>query len=105
MKLTAPPPTTEAEFQKQILQAARTFGWLRYHTSFSLGSSPGFPDLVLVKAPRVIFAELKRQSGNTTPEQDVWLACLRECPGIETYLWRPNDLEAAVAILMQGNNE
>lgn len=95
------PAITEAEFQRQILQAAKTFGWLRYHTRYSIGSVLGYPDLTLVKPPRVIFAELKKQTGKTSPEQDVWLGCLRDCPGVECYLWRPSDMEDAVAILMR----
>lgn len=53
-KLTKLPPISEVAFQAQILQAARTFGWLRYHTRYSIGSMSGYPDLTLVKPPRVL---------------------------------------------------
>ena len=95
------PAITEAQFQKQILQAAKTFGFLAYHTRYSIGSTPGFPDLVLTKPPRVIFIELKTEAGNTSSYQDEWIERLRDCPGVECYLWRPSDLEEAVAILMR----
>lgn len=79
----------------------------------------GFPDLVLVKPPRLIFAELKTAKGKTTAAQDRWLEALRDVsraldrqvtrPGdteptyaparVEVYLWRPADLENAAVIL------
>lgn len=95
------PAITEAQFQKQVLQAARTFGFLSYHTRYSIGSTRGFPDLVLVKPPRVIFIELKTEAGNTSSYQDEWIEQLRDCPGVECYLWRPSDLEDAIEILMR----
>ena len=52
----------EADFQAQLVSAAKRMGWsLVYHTRFSVQSEPGFPDLVLVntRQQRMIFAELK----------------------------------------------
>lgn len=94
----------EGELQNFVLRLARTCGWLAYHTRFSLKSQPGFPDLVLVKPPRVIFAELKdarrkltesrlNKWGHWVTGQDEWLAALAKCPGVEAYLWRPGDVE------------
>lgn len=50
----------------------------------------GFPDLVLVRRPRVIFAELKAERGRLLDAQRDWLAALRDC-SVESYLWRPSD--------------
>ena len=48
---------TEADLQRSIIIAAREFQWLAYATYRSMRSEPGFPDLVLVRPPRVIFLE------------------------------------------------
>lgn len=81
----------ERELQANVYEAAGVFGWLIYHTYDSRRSSAGFPDLVLVRAPRVIFAELKAENGVITLEQRNWLGQLGACTGIESYLWRPSD--------------
>lgn len=102
--------TEEADFQEQLLNLARLLGWLAFHDYASERNEPGLPDLVLVKAPRVIFAELKSAKGKPTkghmgryrwlPGQEDWLRELRACAGVETYLWRPADFREAEAILM-----
>lgn len=61
-----------------------------YHTFDSRRSAPGFPDLVLTRRPRVIFAELKRDDGRPTVHQEAWLDDLRAC-GQEVFLWKPSD--------------
>ena len=84
----------------QVRRLCRLFGWRVYHTRFSIGSDPGFPDLVLVKPPHVIFVELKTQTGVLTPYQKEWLGLLAECEAPPaTAVWRPNDVEAVVATL------
>ena len=60
---------TEADVQRGLIEAAQTGGWLVYHTHDSRRSRKGFPDLVLVRPPKVIFAELKGPGGRVTPEQ------------------------------------
>ncbi len=101
---------TEAELDGHVKQLAALFGWLRYHTYRSKHSPAGFPDLVLVRPPRVIFAELKRDLGvkggaagvGPTPDQERWLEALGRCPGVERYLWRPADIDTVAAILSRG---
>lgn len=89
---------TERQWQAQIVKAAEAIGWLCYHTYDSHRSHKGFPDLVLVKAPMIIFAELKVKSaevkaGRLTPEQDIWIQALDLCGDInfKVYVWRPDD--------------
>jgi hypothetical protein len=100
---------TEAELQQAIVDAAGLFGWLAYHTHDSRHSAAGFPDLVLVKPPRLIFAELKTETGRPSPAQLTWAQALSSVaeqvdegdfpairgsayrPSIEVYLWRPAD--------------
>jgi VRR-NUC domain-containing protein len=90
---------TEREFQRQVMDLAKILGWAAYHPWLSIRSEQGWPDLALVKPPRIILAELKREGGRVTPAQDRWLGMLRQCPGIEVYLWKPSDLDAIARCL------
>lgn len=93
-------PETEAQFQNAIVELARYNGWEVYHTHDSRRSDPGYPDLSLCKPPRFIVAEVKTAKGRVRVEQKRWLVKLALCPGIETYLWRPQDWPAIVAALV-----
>lgn len=84
----------ERDFQAQVLDIARLFGWRLYHALDSRGSEPGFPDCVLVKDGRLIFAELKTELGAVEPDQQAWLDDLGQVKGVEVHLWRPRDLDA-----------
>lgn len=87
---------TEAEFQSAVIELAKLTGWKWYHTHNSRRSVPGFPDLVLVHrvTGRVVFAELKTETGRVAPAQTEWLDLL----GVrnDAYLWRPNDLDGEI---------
>lgn len=85
------PEITEKQFESQVKSVAKMFGWLYYHTWKSIHSPAGFPDCVFVRE-RVVWAELKRENGQPTPEQCEWLEALAEA-GQEVYLWRPSDME------------
>lgn len=89
----------EKSLQAQIVKAARLLGWLVYHTWRSTHSAPGFPDLVLVRPPRLVFIELKTDTGKVSPDQERWLEQLRQCPGAEVYLFRPGDWARIVEVL------
>lgn len=71
------------------MQLAKLSGWTCYHTYRSDKSEPGFPDLLLVRPQRVIFAELKTDRGKLSQPQRRWLELLGGCDSVETYLWRP----------------
>ena len=81
----------EKDFQNQIIKYARACGWLYYHTYDSRRSVPGFPDLTLVRADRLVFAELKIGRRKATKAQRIWLDALRRVEGAEAYLWYPID--------------
>lgn len=83
---------TERAFQASVVRYAELMGWHTYHTYDSRRSNAGFPDLVLVRRPRVIFAELKSQRGRLRPAQRLWIEELRAC-GQDVRLWRPSDWE------------
>ena len=82
---------TEAELQENVRSMAQVCGWLHHHHHDSRRSEPGFPDSTMVRPPRVIFAELKKQTGKPEPDQIRWLETLRLCPAVEVYVWRPSD--------------
>jgi hypothetical protein len=82
----------EKEWQRQVVQLAKTLGYRTYHTFDSRRSTHGFPDLVLVRG-RVIYLELKRERGKLTDEQKGWLRAIR-ATGAEAYIARPRDLDA-----------
>lgn len=90
-------PTTEREFLRQITDLGKILGWRVYHPFLSKWSEPGYPDLTLVRPPRLIFAELKTDRGKVSEAQADWLALLGQCA--ETYLWRPADLDAIATVL------
>lgn len=98
---TAPeglPEQSEADFQRQVLKLAALCGWRAYHTWTSIHSAAGFPDLVLVRQPRVLFVELKRDGRRPTAPQQLWLDDLEAC-GQEVYVWRPSDWQTITEVL------
>jgi hypothetical protein len=94
-----PHPAPERELLQQVRDLARLLGWRVYHTHDSRRSPEGFPDLVLVRPPRLLFVELKREGRGPTLAQHGWLEALAAVPGVEVYLWRPGDWELVVATL------
>ena len=82
---------SEKAFQARVVALAKLNHWLLYHTHDSRHSVAGFPDLVMVRLGRVVFAELKSQCGEPTEEQERWLQTLRMTGKCEAYLWRPSD--------------
>jgi hypothetical protein len=98
------PPESEESFRYRVLEFARLMGWgppPPYYTHDSRRSPPGFPDLVLVRPPRVIFAELKTDiAPKELPfAQRLWMHALLRCPGVEWYLWRPRNWQEIERIL------
>lgn len=95
---------TEAEFTDQVLTLAKLTGWRTAHFRPAMtasgwrtavqGDGKGFPDLVLVRPPRVIVAELKRtERDKPTPEQLAWLESFGGIAIIEVYVWRATSAE------------
>jgi hypothetical protein len=93
------PGTTERQLREQVRSLCSIFGWRMAFTQYSLRSPKGLPDLQLVRPPRLIYAELKSETGKVTPEQQAWLDDLRRVPGVEAYLWKPSQIEAIAEIL------
>tara|TARA_R100000656_G_scaffold3761_1_gene5301 strand:- start:134 stop:469 length:336 start_codon:yes stop_codon:yes gene_type:complete len=87
---------TEAQFQESVIEMATDiYGWEVFHDGDSRRSNAGFPDLVLVKDGKLIFAELKREKESYPSEkQKLWLAKLgqvmQSSDNVLAVLWRPS---------------
>ena len=88
---------SEKQFQDLVNKTAKTLGWLHYHPYDSRKSTPGFPDLTLVRE-RLLFAELKVGKNKLSQAQRDWRECL-ERAGQEVYVWYPEDWDDIVSIL------
>jgi VRR-NUC domain len=91
-------PEPETEFQAKVLELARIYRWRAFHTYDSRRSTPGFPDLVLIRPPRLIFAELKSARGALTVDQKEWLTDLAFCM-VEAYVWHVGDIQHVTEVL------
>lgn len=100
MKTTLPGlAPSEKDFQDAVLDLAHLNGWQTYHTYESRRSAAGFPDLFLVRPPRIVIAELKTARGRITSAQRAWLDLLERCPGVEVYVWRPAGFDEIARVL------
>jgi len=97
--MARPLPIRERDFLLSVIELATLLGWRCYHTWLSVRSASGFPDLVLVRPPRLVFAELKTGRRKPTPAQQEWLALLGACPQVEVYLWTPDCWEEIERVL------
>jgi VRR-NUC domain-containing protein len=104
---------SEFELQRAVVEAARLFGWLVAHFRPArtargwrtpvAADGAGFPDLVLVKPGRLVFAELKAATGRLSDEQARWLAALGLSERCEVYVWRPADwLDGTIEARLRG---
>lgn len=81
---------TEAEFQTTLVKLIKVYGLRYHHQKISFGSAAGWPDLTIL-GRRIIFRELKRETGKLTPAQAQWGEWLTQA-GQDWGLWRPSDL-------------
>jgi hypothetical protein len=97
-----PPPAPECDekhFMADVIKLAKQNGWLVYHTHNSRKSQAGFPDLCMVRFQRLLFVELKTETGKMTAAQHDWFDAINKVPGTACYLWRPSDWPAILEIL------
>lgn len=83
----------EKDFQQRVVQFARLNGWKVYAVPDSRRATlAGYPDLTMwhPKQGRILWAELKREKGKTSPAQDEVIEELRKS-GAEVHVWRPSD--------------
>lgn len=99
------PRPLERECQSAIIDAARRLGYLVHAERPAIRQSGkwstpvegdvGFPDLCLVhnRQPVIVFAELKRRPNKTTPQQELWIDCLRDA-GVGCHVvYVPEDMD------------
>lgn len=90
---------TEAEFQTNVIDLAKTLGWLVHHDGGDVRRTtygdPGFPDLVLAKGGRVVFLELKSEKGKLTDTQYAWSEAIYE----KMHVVRPSDMQWIAQLL------
>lgn len=102
---------TEAEFLARVIHEAQERGWLVFHArpartaqgyrTAVQGDGAGFPDLVMVRPPVVLVAELKSEKGRVGQAQKRWLEKLWDCRGafLAVYVWRPSNREFILEVL------
>jgi hypothetical protein len=93
------PKLTHKKFQASVESLARTTGWLVYSTWNSKHSPAGFPDEVMVRPPRLIFAELKIPPDRVSAAQMAWLETLAKLDCAEIFVWTPDEFENIVGEL------
>lgn len=98
---------TERELQTSVIQCARLFGWRVAHFRPAQtkrgwrtpveADGAGFPDLVLIRDGRLLFVELKSDTGKISGDQQAWLDALERVAAadlfdhVEVHVWRPAD--------------
>ncbi len=91
----------EQQFMNDVMEHAFLMGWrLIYHVPDSRRvTCPGFPDLVMVRAGRLLFLELKKVGGVVSLAQRAWLDALGEVPGVEVMVATPEEWPALERLL------
>lgn len=98
---------TEAEWQRTVQDMLTATGWIWFHAPDNRPGKngrvqnikAGYPDLTAARGDRLIFIELKRETGRTTPEQIKWLTALADTGHAETYIFRPSDVARVAQVL------
>jgi hypothetical protein len=82
---------TEAQWQKQVEEALDVFTWWWMHIPSNVvvcsvchsknyrGIAKGFPDILAIKPPHILWIECKRERGQLDPEQKRVGAMLEAC--------------------------
>lgn len=94
---------SERQFQAAIVEAARYAGWHCYWTWNSKHSPAGWPDLVLLKAGKILVYECKTDKGRPTTPQ---LECisLLTWAGIPARIVRPRDMDVILEELTEADH-
>ena len=93
----------ESDFKSSVIDLAKHTGWKWYHNPDSRRSSAGFPDLVLVKPPNVLFVELKMDNPGSklTADQLDWQKKLNDCTDVKACVITPDSYEFLTITLCQ----
>ena len=101
-------PMTEADLASFVEECLTRFGWQWYHprpgrvrrhgkeiyeTAYS--GNKGFLDYLALRPPRILIADLKRETGKLTPEQQEWFDLWERCQ--QTILFEPLNIKRGIA--------
>jgi hypothetical protein len=101
---------TEKQFQKQLEAALDALNWWWMHIPSNVivcrfchrknyrGLQKGFPDILAIKPPHIVWIEVKTERGWLDPEQRRVHEMLRAC-GQRVLHVRPRDREAVLALI------
>ncbi len=81
---------TEAELEEQIRDACTKLGILRFHVRFSMGTTAGLPDDILIGPRGILWRECKTARGKVTAAQQEAGNALTAA-GQDWAVWRPAD--------------
>ncbi len=106
---------SEKAFTTTVIRMAQAFGWKVAHFRPGMtlrgrwvtpvqGDGAGFPDLFLLRADRLIIAELKTERGRLSERQVSWYMDLLAFsahfgPEVLVTIWRPSDIDKIEAEL------
>jgi hypothetical protein len=111
--LPVQPRISERRFMAQVVRLAELLGWRAWHDNATnaprackacaarlpvVRNAAGMLDLILMRRPRVVWAELKADRGKLTDEQLATLIELRASHQ-EAYVWKPSDWKTIERIL------
>ena len=91
--------TTEAQYQKQIVDLAEACGWLVWHDNDPRRNSAGLPDLLMVRGPVLLFIEVKTEKGKVSPEQEAFIGRLKQVKYVHADVVRPRHFEQIAQVL------
>lgn len=86
----------EARFTSAVIELAERLRWRVFHLPDGAHNkrlnptAVGFPDLVLVRGPVVLFAELKVPPNKLTQQQEEWRQALCDA-NMDVVIWTPAD--------------
>lgn len=103
--MTATAQMNETQWQKWVLEYAALRGWSRQHSrktaiyrkdgtvrhATAISGDAGYPDLTLARNGRIVFFELKSETGQLSIEQQDWLSSLSGEPVGHVCDWRGRD--------------
>jgi hypothetical protein len=97
----------EADWQATVMAILQAHGWTAFHINASIvrvtsggqrtyatavtSQGRGFPDVVAIRAGRMVFIECKSERGIVNAEQHLWHQRLSAVAGVEVYVLRPSD--------------
>jgi hypothetical protein len=88
---------SEKEWRSHVLELARQQGW-------RVNGDRGWPDLVLLRPPRLLVVELKADDGHVRPQQRDTLRDLESVAAaaggaLTVDVWRPGNLDRVLRLL------